>query len=96
MFQVDPKTTYRTRTSYSGVVSLKAVNTLLSTVKADLVKGEYLHVISEWIDTVSEVVQNAEKDQFISESECTRLLRDVILPARDLVFYARNPEARGD
>ena len=96
MFQVDPKTPYRTRTSYSGIVSLKAVNSLLSTVKADILSGEYLHVISEWIDTVSEVIQNAEKEQFITEDECTRLLRDVVLPARDLVFYARNPESKED
>ena len=96
MFEVDPKTPYRTRTAYSGVVSLKTVNSLLSTVKADIRSGEELYVISEWIDTVSEVIQNAEKDEFITEDECTRLLRDVVLPARDLVFYARYPEARED
>jgi len=89
MFLVDPKTSFRCRTPFSGVVSLKAVNTLVTSVNRDIREGVALYIISEWIDTVSYVVTKACELGHIDRDEETRLLRDAVLPARDLVFAAR-------
>lgn len=89
MFLVDPTTEFRCRTPFSGVVSLKAVNTLVTSVKRDIWDGVALYIVSEWIDAVSYVVQEATKSGYITQEEETRFLSDAVLPARDLVFYAR-------
>jgi len=89
MFLVDPTTEFRCRTPFSGVVSLKAVNTLVTSVERDIREGVALYIVSEWIDTVSHVIQEATKSGYITQEEETRLLSEAVLPARDLVSDAR-------
>lgn len=89
MFLVDPATPFRCNTPFSGVVSLKAVNTLVASVKRDIREGVALYIVSEWIDAVSHVVQKAHTFGHIDRDEETRLLSEAVLPARDLVFKAR-------
>jgi len=89
MFLVDPTTEFRCDTPLSGMVSLKAVNTLVTSVKRDIREGVALYIVSEWIDTVSYVVSKAYQVGHIDRDEETRLLSEAVLPARDLVFQAR-------